>query len=136
MHMLESTLGDITGMHMVIINRSNIVGKPLMHMALRKNATITVCHSRTVNMEKYTRDADILVVAVGKPGFVKKEMVSEKATVVDVGINVVEGKVIGDVEPHVVESARYLTPVPGGVGPVTTAMVFQNLLEAVRLQNK
>ena len=105
-------------------------------MLLKKNCTVTVCHSKTVNLEEHTRRADILVVAVGKPKIVKADMVREGAIVVDVGINRVEGKLVGDVDFDAVkEKVKAITPVPGGVGPMTVAMLMKNTLKAYRMQN-
>ena len=124
---------DVSGKHVVIINRSNIVGKPLMHLLIERDATVTMCHSKTIDLEKYTKDADILITAVGKANFITKEMIKEQAIIIDVGISRVDGKVCGDVDfEDVVLKAAYITPVPGGVGPMTIAMVINNIYESVR----
>ena len=120
---------DLTGKEVVIVGRSNIVGKPLAMMFLAEDCTVTVCHSYTTNLAQHTRNADILVVAVGKPKFITKDMVKPGAVVVDVGINRVDGKIVGDVSPDVAEVAGYMTPVPGGVGPVTVAYLIENVLD-------
>ena len=123
---------DITGKECVVIGRSNIVGKPMAHLLLEKNGTVTVCHSRTNNLSEVTKRADILVVAIGKPEFLTADMVKDGAVVVDVGINrTAEGKLVGDVAfAEVAEKASYITPVPGGVGPMTITMLLKNTLTA------
>lgn len=120
---------DLTGKEVVIVGRSNIVGKPLAMMFLAEDCTVTVCHSYTTNLAQHTRNADILVVAVGKPKFITKDMVKPGAVVVDVGINRINGKIVGDVSPDVAEVAGHMTPVPGGVGPVTVAYLIENVLD-------
>lgn len=126
----------VAGKHCVVIGRSNIVGKPQAMLMLKENATVTVCHSRTVGLADITRTADILVAAVGRPGFVTADMVREDAVVVDVGINrTAEGKLCGDVDfAAVSEKASYITPVPGGVGPMTITMLLKNTLAAAKEQ--
>lgn len=128
----------VAGKHCVIIGRSNIVGKPQAMLMLKENATVTVCHSRTVGLADITRTADILVAAVGRPGFVTADMVRDGAVVIDVGINrTAEGKLCGDVEfAGVSEKASYITPVPGGVGPMTITMLLKNTLAAAKDQLK
>ena len=130
--MLETYNIPIEGAYAVIIGRSNIVGKPLAKCLLNKNATVTVCHSRTKNLKNITKQADILISAIGKPKFVTKEMVKEGATVIDVGINRMnDGKLIGDVDfENIKEKVSYITPVPGGVGPMTIAMLMHNVVKA------
>ena len=124
---------EISGKHAVIIGRSNIVGKPVSMLLLQRNATITICHSRTKNLEEVTRRADILIAAVGRPHFVTENMVSEGTAVIDVGINRVDGKLTGDVEfEPVSKKASYITPVPGGVGPMTIALLMENTLKAFK----
>ena len=124
---------EISGKHAVIIGRSNIVGKPVSMLLLQRNATITICHSRTKNLEEVTRRADILIAAVGRPHFVTENMVSKGAVVIDVGINRVDGKLTGDVEfEPVSKKASYITPVPGGVGPMTIALLMENTLKAFK----
>lgn len=123
----------------VIINRSDLIGKPLSKLFLDRNATVIICHSKTPQLERLARSADVLVSAVGRrPGFVVSEdMVKEGAVVVDVGMNYVEGKLQGDVDfDRVKEKASYITPVPGGVGPMTRAMMLQNVLIATGLQGE
>lgn len=126
---------DVTGKRAVVIGRSNIVGKPQAMLLLHKNATVTVCHSRTQNLAEITREADILVAAIGKLEFVTADMVKPGAVVIDVGMNRnAEGKLRGDVAyDEVVEIASYITPVPGGVGPMTITMLMQNTLRAAEL---
>ncbi|MDQ1909522.1 bifunctional methylenetetrahydrofolate dehydrogenase/methenyltetrahydrofolate cyclohydrolase FolD [Paenibacillus sp. GD4] len=123
---------EIAGKHAVVIGRSNIVGKPMALLLLRENATVTVCHSRTENMEEITRQADILVAAVGKAKMIKKEHVKPGAVVIDVGINRLDtGKLAGDVDfDDVVDTAGIITPVPGCVGPMTITMLLRNTLES------
>ena len=124
---------EISGKHAVIVGRSNIVGKPVSMLLLQRNATITICHSRTKNLEGVTRGADILIAAVGRPHFVTENMVSEGTAVIDVGINRVDGKLTGDVEfEPVSKKASYITPVPGGVGPMTIALLMENTLKAFK----
>jgi methylenetetrahydrofolate dehydrogenase (NADP+)/methenyltetrahydrofolate cyclohydrolase len=124
---------EISGKHAVIIGRSNIVGKPVSMLLLQRNATITICHSRTQNLEEITRSADILVAAVGRANFVTEEMVSEGTVVIDVGINRVDGKLTGDVDfEPVSKKASHITPVPGGVGPMTIALLMENTLKAFK----
>lgn len=119
----------IEGKHVVIIGRSNIVGKPLAQMMLKENATVTVCHSKTENLERITKTADILVVAVGKPKFINETHISEGVTIVDVGINKTENGICGDVDFDRVKDKCYaITPVPGGVGPMTVYSLIENLI--------
>jgi len=129
---------DIAGKNAVIIGRSNIVGKPIASMLLRLDATVTITHSRTVNLADITNTADILIVAIGKAGFLTADMVKEGATVIDVGINrTEEGKLIGDVDyESVAPKVSYITPVPGGVGPMTIAMLLVNTLAAYKRQTR
>lgn len=136
--MLDAYNIDVEGKKAVVIGRSIIVGKPLSVLLLRRNATVTICHSRTKDLEKITKDADILCVAIGKPGFIKHDMVKDGATVIDVGINVLDnGKVVGDVDFNSVrQKASFITPVPGGVGPMTIAMLMENTVMAAKLQSK
>ena len=132
--MIESTGTDITGKHAVVIGRSNIVGKPAAMLLLAKNATVTICHSRTQNLKEICASADILVAAVGREGFVTGDMVKPGAVVIDVGINRgADGKLHGDVDfAAACEKASWITPVPGGVGPMTRAMLMLNTVEAAR----
>jgi len=136
--LLEKNNIEIEGKNAVIIGRSNIVGKPLASLLLNRNATVTVCHSRTKNLAEICRQADILVAAVGRPKFVKADWVKDGATVIDVGINRTdEGKLIGDVDfEEVSQKTEYITPVPGGVGPMTIAMLLSNTLELFKVHNK
>ena len=130
--MFEEYNIDLTGKSVVILGRSNIVGKPLIHCCLNKNATVTVCHSKTKSLEEYTKRADILIVAIGKSKYVTEDMVKEGAVVIDVGINRgKDGKLTGDVDfENVEKKASYITPVPGGVGPMTIAMLMNNVIKA------
>ena len=124
---------EIAGKHAVILGRSNIVGKPVAHLLLQRHATVTICHSKTTNLKEVTLKADILIAAVGRPHFVGSDMVKEEAVVIDVGINRVDGKLVGDVEfDPVAEKAAFITPVPGGVGPMTIALLMENTLKAFK----
>ncbi len=137
MEMLKYENIDITGKECVVIGRSNIVGKPMAMLLLHKNGTVTICHSRTKDLAEVCRRADILVAAVGRANFVTADMVKEGAVVIDVGINRLEnGKLCGDVNFAEVEpKASYITPVPGGVGPMTIATLMKNTLTAAKKQN-
>lgn len=128
---------EIEGKNAVVVGRSNIVGKPMMQCLLNKNATVTICHSKTKDLKEVTKEADILVVAIGRANFITKDMVKENAVVIDVGINRGEnGKLCGDVDfEEVSKVASYITPVPGGVGPMTIAMLMNNIVKAARAQN-
>ena len=123
---------ETEGKNAVILGRSNIVGKPMIQCMLNKNSTVTVCHSRTRNIEDIIRRADILIAAIGKPKFVKEDMVKDGAVVIDVGINRNEdGTICGDVDfENIEKKASYITPVPGGVGPMTIAMLLNNVVKA------
>ena len=129
---------NLEGKNAVVIGRSNIVGKPMSQCLLNKNATVTICHSRTKNLPEITKQADVVVAAIGKPCFVTADMVKKDAIVIDVGINRGEdGKIKGDVDfENVKEKASYITPVPGGVGPMTIAMLMTNVVKAAKEQNK
>ncbi|HAE88909.1 MAG TPA: bifunctional 5,10-methylene-tetrahydrofolate dehydrogenase/5,10-methylene-tetrahydrofolate cyclohydrolase, partial [Clostridiales bacterium] len=133
-HLILSTGIDLTGKHAVVVGRSNEVGKPVALMLLQHNATVTICHSKTRDLGEFTRTADVLVVAVGQKKLIKGDMVKEGAVVIDVGINRDEnGKLCGDVDFESVEpKASYITPVPGGVGPMTIAMLMANTLKAAK----
>ena len=138
MKILEEYNIDIEGKNAVVIGRSNIVGKPMSQCLLNKNATVTICHSKTKNLAEITKNADILVAAIGKPCFVTEDMVKPGAIVIDVGINRMEdGKLKGDVDFETVnQKASYITPVPGGVGPMTIAMLMTNVVKAAENQSK
>lgn len=141
----ELILGNgltLFGQHVVVINRSNVVGKPLSSMLIQDNgefanATVTVCHINTPpeRLKQICLTADVIVVAVGIPNFLTADMVKENQVIIDVGINRVEGKVVGDAHPEIMDRVAAITPVPGGVGPLTVAMLLYNTLEAARLQN-
>lgn len=135
--MLEEYNVPIEGAHAVILGRSNIVGKPLIQCLLNKNATVTICHSKSKNVKETTKNADILIAAIGKANFVQADMVKEGTVVIDVGINrTTEGKIIGDVDfEEVSKKASYITPVPGGVGPMTIAMLMTNVVKATKNLN-
>ena len=137
-HLLDASNIEIAGKHCVVIGRSNIVGKPLAMLMLHRDATVTICHSKTQNLKELCKSADILVAAVGRANFVTADMVKPGAVVVDVGINrCKDGKLCGDVDfENVKDLASYITPVPGGVGPMTIAMLTQNTITAVKLQAK
>ena len=131
MEMIRRTGVDLTGKEAVVVGRINIVGKPMAMLLLQANCTVTMCHSRTADLASHTRRADILVAAVGKPGFITADMVKPGAIVIDVGINRVDGRVVGDVDfEHVKDVAGWMTPVPGGVGRMTITMLLENTLEA------
>lgn len=131
MKLLEAYQIPTRGKHAVIIGRSNIVGKPMAMLLLAADATVTICHSKTANLAEITRQADILVAAVGKPNFVTGDMIKQGAAVIDVGINRVDDGLVGDVHAEQAEKvASYLTPVPGGVGQMTIAMLLSNTLDA------
>jgi methylenetetrahydrofolate dehydrogenase (NADP+) / methenyltetrahydrofolate cyclohydrolase len=136
MRMLDEYEIPLEGARAVVVGRSAIVGKPMAHLLLQRNATVTVCHSRTQDLERHTLDADVLVAAVGRTHLISADMVKAGATVIDVGMNRDESsrKVLGDVDPGAMERAAYMTPVPGGVGPMTIAMVLQNAVTAARLR--
>ena len=124
---------EIEGKNAVIIGRSNIVGKPVSFLLLERNATVTICHSRTKDLPSITRSADILIAAIGKPNFVSLDMVKINSVVIDVGINRLDGKLVGDVDfASVSKQASLITPVPGGVGPMTIAMLMENTLQAFK----
>lgn len=125
---------DLDGKHFIMIGRSNIVGKPLAQMALNRNATVTICHSHTKNLEEITKTADILVSAVGKSKIIKKEMIKSGSVIIDVGTSKIDGKTFGDVDfGNVNEWVSYITPVPGGVGPMTIASLMENTYELFKL---
>ena len=132
MAMLAEYGVELKGKEAVVIGRSEIVGKPMSMLLLAEHATVTICHSRTVDLAEHTRRADILVAAVGRPGLVTPEMVKPGATVVDIGVNRTEAGLVGDVDPAVFEVAGLMTPVPGGVGPMTIAMLLHNTLTAAQ----
>lgn len=126
----------LDGARAVVIGRSDIVGKPIAHLLLQAHATVTICHSHTQDLARQTLDADVLVVAAGVPGIVTADMVKTGAAVVDVGINRTEEGLVGDVGSDVSERAAFLTPVPGGVGPMTIAMLLSNTVRAARFRRK
>lgn len=133
MELIASTGVEIAGKRAVVIGRSNTVGKPMAMLLLNANATVTVCHSKTQNLAEVCREADILVAAIGRPRFVTADMVKPGAIVIDVGINRVDGKLVGDVDFEKVEPvAGFITPVPGGVGPMTISMLLYNTLMAAK----
>ena len=131
MYMLKAGGVELSGKEAVVIGRSNIVGKPVAMLLLNEDCTVTICHSRTKDLKEHCKRADILVSAIGKPRFITADMVKPGAAVIDVGINRVDGKVVGDVDfEHVKEIAGFITPVPGGVGKMTISMLMENTLEA------
>ncbi len=136
--MFEEYNIELEGKNAVILGRSNIVGKPMIQCMLNKNSTVTVCHSKTKNIGDITRNADIIISAIGKPKFLKGDMVKDGCVVIDVGINRLEdGTIVGDVDfDEVSKKASYITPVPGGVGPMTIAMLLNNVVKATKLQMK
>ena len=138
MKLFEAYGIELEGKDVTIVGRSNIVGKPLIQCCLRKNATVTVCHSKTKDLKKHTKDADVVIMAIGKSKFLKADMVKEGAVVIDVGINRdSEGKITGDADfDNILSKASFITPVPGGVGPMTIAMLMNNIIKAAEMQNK
>ena len=131
MELLDRYKIPLEGKRAVVVGRSDIVGKPLAFLLLARNATVTICHSKTKDLSLITREGDILVAALGKPGFIKERMVKEGSVIIDVGINRVGNKIVGDVDfEKVKEKASYITPVPGGVGPMTIVILLKNVLEA------
>ena len=131
--LLKSLNINLEGKRVVVLGRSNIVGKPVAQLLLNENATVTICHSRTKDLKEVTSEADILVLAIGKPKFIDETYVKEGAIVIDVGTSRFEGKITGDVDFHkVIEKASYLTPVPGGVGALTTTLLVKNACEAYK----
>jgi methylenetetrahydrofolate dehydrogenase (NADP+) / methenyltetrahydrofolate cyclohydrolase len=134
MRMLHEYGVELEGANAVVIGRSEIVGKPMAMLLLAGHATVTMCHSRTRDLSRHTRDADVLVAAVGRPGLVTPDMVKPGATVIDVGVNRTETGLVGDVDKAVAEVAGLMTPVPGGVGPMTIAMLLSNTLRAARFR--
>ena len=138
MKMFEAYDIVLEGKKVVVLGRSNIVGKPLVQCCINKNATVTICHSKTKNIKEHVKEADIVISAIGKPKYVTEDMIKEKAVVIDVGINRTEdGKIVGDVDfENVSKKASYITPVPGGVGPMTIAILMNNVIKACKNQNK
>jgi methylenetetrahydrofolate dehydrogenase (NADP+)/methenyltetrahydrofolate cyclohydrolase len=137
MRMLRESGVDVSGKHCVVVGRSNIVGKPMAIQLLLNDATVTVCHSKTADLAEHTRRADILIVAVGRPRFITGDMVKEGAVVIDVGMNYIEGRPVGDVDFASVEpKASKITPVPGGVGPMTRAYLLVNALTLAERKTK
>ena len=132
MALLAEHFIPLEGAEAVVIGRSDIVGKPIAHLLLQANATVTICHSRTADLARHTLEADVLVVAVGSAEVVTPDMVKQGSAVVDVGINRTEGGIVGDVAPDAADVAAFITPVPGGVGPMTIAMVLRNTVKAAR----
>lgn len=130
---LESIGETFVGKHAVVVGRSNIVGKPVAQLLLNKNCTVTICHSKTKDLIRYTKSADILIAAVGKPHFITEDMIKEGATVIDVGINRVNGKLIGDVDTqNVMKAAKFVTKVPGGVGLTTVFSLLENVVKIAK----
>ena len=135
--LLEHYNIEIKGKDVTIINRSNLVGKPLIFMLLKRNATPSICHTSTKNIERYIKQADILIVAVSQPKFITKEKIKEGVVIIDVGTNKVDGKLCGDVDFNdVYDKCKMITPVPGGVGPLTVSFLLQNTITAYRKQTK
>jgi len=132
MEMLREHRVEVDGARAVVIGRSDIVGKPMAHLLLQANATVTVCHSHTKDLPRHTLDADILIAAVGVPTMVSPDMVKAGAVVIDVGINRTEAGIVGDVDPGAADVAAFMTPVPGGVGPMTIACLLQNAVRCAR----
>lgn len=136
MELLKREGVNLIGTNAVVIGRSILVGKPMMNLLINANATVTLCHSKTKDLEKITKKADVLIVAIGKKHFITKDMVKRGAVVVDVGINRIDGKLYGDVNyTDVYSKVKKITPVPGGVGPMTVVMLMTNVIEAYEKQN-
>lgn len=134
-NVIESINYDLTGKNVVIINRSNIVGKPLINLLLSKNATVTICHSKTKNIHKITKKADVIISAVGIRNFITKKMVNKKSFIIDVGINIENKKVYGDTNfEELKKYVKYITPVPNGIGKLTVINVFRNLVDLIKKQ--
>jgi len=131
----ESEL-ELAGARAVVVGRSAIVGKPTAHLLLQAHATVTICHSRTRDLARHTRDADVLVVAAGRAGLITPDMVKPGGAVVDVGMNRTESGLVGDVDPRAAEVAGHMTPVPGGVGPMTIACLLQNAVRCARFRRE
>ena len=128
---------DLVGRNAVVIGRSILVGKPMMNLLINANATITMCHSKTKNIEKITKKADLIVVAIGKKHFLTRDMVKRGSVIIDVGINRVDGKLYGDCDyDNLYDKVSKITPVPGGVGPMTVVMLMKNVIKAYEMQNK
>ena len=125
---------EVSSKNVVVVGRSNLVGKPISRECLKRNATVTICHSKTNDLSSYTKNADILIVACGKKHIIEKSMVKKDSVIIDVGMNKIDGVLYGDVDPNVDEVCSYRTPVPGGVGPMTVAMLLKNTLIAFRKQ--
>lgn len=137
MELLKREKVDLVGANAVVIGRSILVGKPMMNLLINANATVTLCHSKTKDLAKVTKKADVLIVAIGKKHFITRDMVKRGAVVIDVGINRVDGKLYGDVNyDDVYSKVKKITPVPGGVGPMTVVMLMKNVIEAYENQNK
>jgi methylenetetrahydrofolate dehydrogenase (NADP+)/methenyltetrahydrofolate cyclohydrolase len=134
MRMLDEYEIPLEGARAVVVGRSAIVGKPMAHLLLQRNATVTICHSRTQDLERHTLDADVLVVAAGRAAMVSPDMVKVGGTVIDVGINRTDGGLVGDVDPGAADLASHMTPVPGGVGPMTIACLLENAVVCARLR--
>jgi methylenetetrahydrofolate dehydrogenase (NADP+) / methenyltetrahydrofolate cyclohydrolase len=132
MALLDEHKIQLEGARAVVVGRSALVGKPVAHLLLQENATVSICHTRTDDLERYTLDADVLVVAAGRPEIVTADMVKSGSAVVDVGINRTQNGIVGDVDPDAATHAAFITPVPGGVGPMTIAMLLQNTVRAAR----
>jgi methylenetetrahydrofolate dehydrogenase (NADP+) / methenyltetrahydrofolate cyclohydrolase len=135
MELLNEYRIPIAGARAVVVGRSSLVGKPMAMLLLQANATVTICHSRTDDLARHTLDADLVVAAVGQPGVITADMVKQGATVVDVGITRTDDGLLGDVEKDVAEVAAFLTPVPGGVGPMTIAALLRNAVRAARYRS-
>ncbi len=131
LRLLKSTGVDLKGKNAVVVGRSNVVGRPIAELLLKENLAVTICHSKTEDIDSHIKNADVVVAAVGKPNIIKGDVIKEGAIIIDVGTNVVDGKLVGDVEyDNAIKRASYITPVPGGVGPMTNVMLIENTLEA------
>lgn len=136
MELLKREKIDLVGCNAVVIGRSILVGKPMMNLLINANATVTLCHSKTKDLAKITKKADVLIVAIGKKHFITRDMIKRGAVIIDVGINRIDGKLYGDVNfDDVYSKVKKITPVPGGVGPMTVVMLMKNVIEAYEEQN-
>ena len=135
-YLLKEYQIPIKGKNIVIVGRSKLVGRPLIDLLLNENATVTICHSHTENIKEHTINADILISAVGKKHIIKSDMIKENAIVIDVGINKENEKIYGDVEESAYDKVSYITPVPGGIGPMTVAMLLQNTIQCYMINKK
>ena len=137
LELLKSSGVPLKGKHAIVIGRSEIVGKPVALLLLKEDMTVTICHSKTIDLPFVVHDADVVIAAIGRPSFVKGDWIKNGAIVIDIGINHVDGKLVGDVDfATAQEKASFITPVPGGVGPVTAVMLMNNVVKAFKIQHQ